>query len=188
MPRANTASSLTPADRAEGPVTDAVVDPRSGLDRRQTEGTSPTGLERRRGRGRRLSDFSRSAEQGEMTPEQFLFLVAIDEFKKANGKTFPTWTDVLEVIRLLGYRKTQPSDLNLTRAEDWSERPDAPAGVRPDKWAERFTNPPQPSRAFTTDPETGPIELGEFAEDHEISDAELMELASIEDPDDLGAA
>lgn len=72
-----------------------------------------------------------------MTPEQFLFLIAIDEFKKANQKAFPTWSDVLEVVRLLGYRKTMPSELNLTRAEDWREAPNAPANVRPDRWEER---------------------------------------------------
>ena len=72
----------------------------------------------------------RSAEEGEMTKEQFLFVMAIDAFKKVNDKTFPTWTDVLEVIRKLGYRKTMPSELNLgERAVDWVERPDSPSNV-----------------------------------------------------------
>jgi hypothetical protein len=74
-----------------------------------------------------------------MNTEQFLFLMAIDAFKKSNDRMFPTWTDVLEVIRLLGYRKTMPSELNLPAAEDWLERSDSPANVRPDRWAERFT-------------------------------------------------
>jgi len=72
----------------------------------------------------------RSAEEGEMTQEQFNFVMAIETFKKVNGKTFPTWTDVLEVIRKLGYRKTMVSEINLDkRCEDWTERPDAPSGV-----------------------------------------------------------
>lgn len=96
-----------------------------------------SGLERRRGPGRRLSDFTRSAEGGEMTREQFLFLMAIDEFKKANDRTFPAWTDVLEVVRLLGYRKTMPSELRLRNAEDWREAPDTPANVRPKGWEQR---------------------------------------------------
>jgi len=119
-------SSEAPPPRQEG----GVVDRRSGLDRRDAPGASPTGLERRRGPGRRLSDFTKAAEEGELTTEQFLFVGAIDAFKRSNGKTFPAWTDVLEVIRLLGYRKTQPSALNLPRFEDWTERPDAPADVR----------------------------------------------------------
>lgn len=93
-------------------------------------GAAATGLERRRGPGRRRSDFTKAAEEGEMTAEQFLFVMAIDAFKRANSVAFPTWTDVLEVLRLLGYRKTLPSTLNLPNAEDWMERPDAPAGVR----------------------------------------------------------
>ncbi len=65
-----------------------------------------------------------------MTQEQFMFVMAIDSFKRVNGLTFPTWTEVLEVIRKLGYRKTMASELNLgDRVEDWSERPDSASGV-----------------------------------------------------------
>ncbi len=110
---------------------DSVVDRRMGVDRRnlQPEGVE-TNLERRRGPGRRRSDFLKAADEGEMTQEQFMFVMAIDAFKQANDKTFPSWTDVLEVIRKLGYRKTMPSELNLgKRAEDWTERADALSGV-----------------------------------------------------------
>src|SRR5262245_61178816 len=86
---------------------------RRGPDRRKVDVGSPTGPERRRGPGRRLSEFTKAAEEGEMTQEQFLFLMAIEGFKKANNKVYPTWTDVLEVIRLLGYRKTMASQIRL---------------------------------------------------------------------------
>ncbi len=102
------------------------VDPR----RRRDEPIGETNLERRRGPGRRRTDFMRSAEEGEMTQEQFMFVLAIDTFKRVNDKTFPTWTDVLEIVRKLGYRKTMSSELNLgSRVEDWTERPDAGSGV-----------------------------------------------------------
>lgn len=96
-----------------------------------TSGDCHTNLERRRGPGRRRTDFMKAADEGEMSQEQFLFIMAIDAFKRVNGKTFPTWTDVLEVIRKLGYRKTMVSELkNLgANTEDWTERADAPAGV-----------------------------------------------------------
>lgn len=110
-----------------------------GPDRRQNPaGQPPNGLERRRGPGRRLSDYTRAAEEGRLTKEQYLFVVAIDEFKRANGVQYPSWTDVLEVVRLLGYRKTMRSAIELPRAEDWREPPNAPAEVRPERWAERF--------------------------------------------------
>lgn len=106
----------------------SVVDRRLGIDRRLLAG-SRTGLERRRGPGRRRTDFTRQAEEGEMSNEQFLFVMAIDAFKRVNGKAFPTWTEVLEVIRKLGYRKTMPSELNLPNTEDWTEPADAPSVV-----------------------------------------------------------
>ena len=87
-----------------------VVDRRSGLDRRLL-GSDPTNLERRRGPGRRLTDFVKAAEEGEMTNEQFLFLMAIDAFKQVNGKSFPSLSDVLEIVRKLGYRMTMSSEL-----------------------------------------------------------------------------
>ena len=38
--------------------------------------------------------------------------MAIDEYKKANARPFPTWTEVLELIKALGYRKiAEPSAL-----------------------------------------------------------------------------
>lgn len=108
----------------------SVVDRRSGIDRRDLQDSSDTNLERRRGPGRRRSDFLRSAEEGEMTEEQFLFIQAIDTFKRVNGKTFPTWTDVLSVVRKLGYRKTMESELNLSNQTcDWTESPHGPSGV-----------------------------------------------------------
>lgn len=102
----------TDRDRRQGCDRRAsVVDRRSGLDRRKTDKPHP-GLERRRGPGRRRSDTRRSAEEGEMTEEQFEFVRAVDEYKRVNGRPFPTWTEVLDVIKALGYRKVaEPEDI-----------------------------------------------------------------------------
>jgi hypothetical protein len=81
---------------------------RSGVDRREA-----TGLERRRGPGRRRSDDRRSAEEGEMSAEQFEFVMAIETYKKVNKRLYPTWTEVLEVVRQLGYRKVEHRDITL---------------------------------------------------------------------------
>jgi len=139
-----------------------------------------TGLERKRGRGRRLSEFTKSAEEGEMTTEQFLFLMAIDAFKKGNDRMFPTWTDVLEVIRLLGYRKTMPTELNLPSAEDWLERSDSPANVRPDRWAERFTDSDiKDESAISTSKKVGP------KTEEELTDEALEAFEAAFGEDDL---
>jgi len=107
----------------------SVIDRRVGVDRRQQTReesgyTGPerrvakaerrdSGLERRRGPGRRRSDDRKAAEEGEMTNEQFEFCMAIETYKKVNKKMYPTWTEVLEVVRHLGYRKVQARDIKL---------------------------------------------------------------------------
>ena len=109
---------------------------RSGGDRRKNvvdTRTSGTGLERRRGPGRRRSDFMKAAEEGEMTNEQFLFIKAIDAYKRVNNRPYPTWTEVLEVIRKLGYRKTAEMELDIAGAEDWTEEADAPSFLASDQ-------------------------------------------------------
>jgi hypothetical protein len=107
---------------------ESVVDRRAGADRRQMSAaeagyTGPerrqgdrretTGLERRRGPGRRRSDDRRSAEEGEMTAEQFEFVMAIETYKKVNKRLYPTWTEVLEVMKQLGYRKVSNREIQL---------------------------------------------------------------------------
>ena len=77
------------------------------------------GMDRRRGPGHRRSEDRRAAEEGEMNEEQFAFLMAIDEYKRANQRPFPTWTEVLEVIKAMGYRKVaEPQPLESFRKED----------------------------------------------------------------------
>jgi hypothetical protein len=78
---------------------------RNGETRRKNVVDRRLGLERRRGPGRRRCDSRKAAEEGQMSDEQFEFLMAIDEYKKKNGRHFPTWTEVLEVVKALGYRK-----------------------------------------------------------------------------------
>jgi hypothetical protein len=81
------------------------TEPWDGVERRQNVVDRRLGLDRRRGPGKRRSEDRKSAEEGNMSDEQFEFLMAIDAYKKANGRPFPTWTEVLEVIKALGYRK-----------------------------------------------------------------------------------
>jgi hypothetical protein len=39
------------------------------------------------------------------TPDQVDFMKAMDLYKRRSGRQFPTWSEVLEVIEHLGYRK-----------------------------------------------------------------------------------
>jgi hypothetical protein len=98
------------------------IERHSGGDRRQSVVDRRLGLDRRRGPGRRRSDERKSAEEGQMSDEQFEFLLAIDEYKRKNVRPFPTWTEVLEVIKALGYRKVaEPQSLGQSK-EDTKRR------------------------------------------------------------------
>ncbi|MBC7782658.1 MAG: hypothetical protein H7144_02370 [Burkholderiales bacterium] len=125
-------------DSAENPRD--VVDRRAGLDRRQKSAADAgyagpdrrvgsraegrrTGLERRRGAGIRREEDRRSAEEGEMTAEQFEFVMAIETYKKVNKKLFPTWTEVLEVITQLGYKKVEARTLKLENVPEAPVQP-----------------------------------------------------------------
>lgn len=101
---------------------------RSGKDRRQNIVDRRLGLERRRGPGIRLSEERKAAEEGQMSDEQFEFLMAIDEYKRKNQRPFPTWTEVLEVIKALGYRKiAEPEPLEPDKGD--SKRIKVPLGT-----------------------------------------------------------
>jgi len=96
------------------------------VDRRRNVVDRRNGWDRRRGPGHRRTEERKAAEEGEMTDEQFDFLMAIDQYKKANQRPFPTWTEVLEVIKALGYRKVaEPQSLESFRKEDKQQ----PVGV-----------------------------------------------------------
>jgi len=85
-------------------------------DRRGSVVERRLGLDRRRGPGRRLTEDRKSAEEGQLSDEQFEFLMAIDRYKRKNARPFPTWTEVLEVIKALGYRKVaEPQSLERSK-------------------------------------------------------------------------
>lgn len=54
-----------------------------------------------------------------MSDEQFEFVMAIDKYKRKNARPFPTWTEILEVIKALGYRKVaEPQSLEGSKKEE----------------------------------------------------------------------
>jgi len=41
------------------------------------------------------------------------FMKAMDDYKRQSGRQFPTWSEVLEVLNALGYRKVaEPTEIN----------------------------------------------------------------------------
>lgn len=46
-----------------------------------------------------------STRPDEMPPEVLEFIQAIDEYKRIHRRPFPTWSEVLEVLKTLGYTR-----------------------------------------------------------------------------------
>ena len=106
-----------------------VIDRRVGNDRRQFSaeethysgpdrrvGDRRTGLERRRGAGIRREEDRRSAEEGEMTAEQFEFVQAVEQYKRRKNKPFPTWIDVQSIVLQLGYKVVEANTIDMNHA------------------------------------------------------------------------
>lgn len=49
----------------------------------------------------------RNAEtiDGDYTADELEFLAAMDRYKRSKRRPFPTWIEVLDVLKSLGYRK-----------------------------------------------------------------------------------
>jgi len=41
-----------------------------------------------------------------LSAEEFQFIKAIEKFKAKTGKTFLSWSEVLKILKELGYRRT----------------------------------------------------------------------------------
>ena len=88
------------------------------IERRKAYIDRRIGLDRRRGPGHRRTSERKAAEEGELTDEQFEFLMGIDTYKRENQRPFPTWTEVLEIIKALGYRRVaEPQSLKSFKKE-----------------------------------------------------------------------
>jgi hypothetical protein len=98
------------------PLPDLAVTERRGGDRRthsdRRKKSIPVAVERRSGKDRRnLVERRRQVDpttcEKDYSDEEITFMKAMDQYKRANRRPFPTWSEVLEVLRSLGYRKTE---------------------------------------------------------------------------------
>jgi hypothetical protein len=78
---------------------------RRGADRRKE--SKPVAVERREGQRREKVQRRRQIDpttcEREYSVEEIEFMHALDAYKRANGRMFPTCSEILEVIRGLGY-------------------------------------------------------------------------------------
>jgi hypothetical protein len=97
---------------AELTVTRRVHTRRILVDRRQGGNGEYDGTERRKSERRDKVERRRQIDpttcERDYKPEEIEFMKAMDDYKRRSGRQFPTWSEVLEVIRDLGYRKVAP--------------------------------------------------------------------------------
>ncbi|MCA9076825.1 MAG: hypothetical protein KDA93_17495 [Planctomycetaceae bacterium] len=81
---------------------------RNSQDRRTVDPENFDGDDRRES-GRRQIERRRQIDpttcERDYQPEEIEFMRAMDDYKRRSGRQFPTWSEVLEVLRDLGYRK-----------------------------------------------------------------------------------
>lgn len=87
-------------------------------DRRRAENAAE---KRRTSERRRLIDPTTC--ERDYDDEETLFMKAMDRYKRENRRPFPTWSEVLEVLKSLGYMKTgEVTDLPGTNKEKEAAR------------------------------------------------------------------
>jgi hypothetical protein len=91
------------------------MDRRTSKDRRgrvtdRRTKSQPVAVERRklerRAKVSRRRQIDPTTCERDYTPEEIEFMHALDAYKRSSGRMFPTCSEVLEVIRGLGYEKT----------------------------------------------------------------------------------
>jgi hypothetical protein len=108
------------------------INRRRGPRREEDEGAAspkpaalPVKLERRKKVNRRRQIDPTTCER-DYSDDEVEFMNALDDYKRASGRMFPTCSEVLEVVRSLGYVRLSPSELTSRTAAD---RPDAAVGA-----------------------------------------------------------
>ncbi len=80
-------------------------------DRRSFPSQTKLPGEDRRQEGRRKTERRRQIDpttcERDYSGDEVEFMSAMDTYKRRSGRAFPTWSEVLEVIRSLGYRKVE---------------------------------------------------------------------------------
>src|SRR5215211_4051674 len=92
----------------EEQFSEVLITDRRGGDRRKRN--IPVVMDRRAGKdrrdqGERRRQIDPTTCERDYTDEEIEFMKAMDQYKRENRRPFPTWSEVLEVLQALGYRK-----------------------------------------------------------------------------------
>jgi len=96
----------------------ATMDRRASKDRRKASDRrakqAPVATERRqverRAKVNRRRQIDPTTCERDYTPDEIEFMNALEEYKRASGRMFPTCSEILEVVKKLGYAKCSAID------------------------------------------------------------------------------
>jgi hypothetical protein len=103
-------------DKINEPARETVDPTAAWTNRRATEQASRAAHARKNSGRRRFVDPTTS--EREYTKAEVEFMLAMKEYKQRSGRMFPTWSEVLEVLRELGYEKVgagEPASVGVDR-------------------------------------------------------------------------
>jgi hypothetical protein len=83
--------------------------------RRATEQATRAAHARQKSGRRRFVDPTTS--EREYTKAEIEFMLAMKDYKQRSGRMFPTWSEVLEVLRELGYEKVAATAIPQANAD-----------------------------------------------------------------------
>src|SRR5262249_57915960 len=86
---------------------DSLDQSREWINRRATEQATRAANARHLSGRRRFVDPTTC--EREYTEAEKEFMMAMNDYKRRSGRMFPTWREVLEVLRDLGYEKIEPT-------------------------------------------------------------------------------
>lgn len=111
------APKTTSAPAKSAGDSEVTIDRRRSSERRETTAGStekspapPQKLERRQKVNRRRQIDPTTCER-DYTGDEIEFMNALDDYKRKSGRMFPTCSEVLEVVRSLGYARISAADL-----------------------------------------------------------------------------
>jgi hypothetical protein len=112
-PKQRTAATPRSASRKSTKAGDELVT----IDRRRNEESAPAPALERRAKVQRRRQIDPTTCERDYSVEEVEFMNAMDEYKRKNGRMFPTCSEVLEVIRGLGYVRLSPAGRAMLAAE-----------------------------------------------------------------------
>ena len=122
-PKAKTGTKAKTKSKTKAGEQEVTLDRRRKADRRDESKTddSPAKQPSRRAKVQRRRQIDPTTCERDYSEQEVEFMNAMDDYKRTSGRMFPTCSEVLEVIRKLGYVQLTPAEMAIVRPEPVQE-------------------------------------------------------------------